>query len=208
MSFVSGRGENIAGLFTTDEEDRAGDMFGRGEGRPVIPYRINNLLYSFVAPFPPTPFAVEVFAGPAVKAGGSVVGDNTVGLAWDGATKMASPKQRIPQNTPVVFRVEKIEGNKLEVWTDGLPSLASLADSNEENGLPWGFRVPVLRPLTSSSGAKTPPTSTLPTVAEPLKVPGVDLPGEGSFSPLMIAAGLGVAAVAALLLLESKKKKD
>ena len=207
MTFVSGRRESINGLFTTEEEDRAGQMFGRGVGRPIIPNRVNNLLYSFSAPFPPPPFAVEIFAGRA-EAGFDPFSrkENTVGLAWDSATKMAAPPQLIRQDNKTTFRIDRVEGNRLEVWTDGL---IAPDKGNEDNGLPWGFKTPVLRPLTSSvpvPGAKPPPPpSTLPNVAAPIAVPGVDAPDARGLSPTMIAAGVGVVAVAALLLLGSSE---
>lgn len=201
MAYVS-RGQSVDGLFTTEEEDRAGAMFGRGAGRPIIKNRVNTLLYTFNAPFPPPPFAVEIFGGDVAP--GPNGDGNTVGLAWDSATKKAADARLIPEGTTATFRIDKVEGNRLELWTDGLVG----GKGNEDNGLPWGFRTPVLRPLVSSvappAGSKPPPPapSRLPSVPQPLTVPGVD---DSAGLSMTTKIGLGVGVVAVLLLLGGTK---
>lgn len=106
----------LRGLFSDDDTDRAERMFGDGfVGRPLTHQAINLLFRSWgAAELPPAPFVVKVTTDRGLPFGFASTG----GLAWDGATKMAVPKQVLTLNGSTFFRVEKVEGQRLELWID------------------------------------------------------------------------------------------
>jgi hypothetical protein len=106
----------LRGLFSDDPEDRAERMFGDGViGRPFSHKAMNVLFRSWgAAEFPPTPFAVRISADRGLPFSFASTG----GLAWDGATKLAVPKQVITLDGNTFFRVDSVEGQRLELWVD------------------------------------------------------------------------------------------
>ena len=106
----------LRGLFSSDPEDRAEKMFGDGVvGRPISHKAMNVLFRSWgVAELPPAPFVVRVSSDRGLPFGFATTG----GLAWDGATKLAVPKQVITLDGNTFLRVEKVVGQRLELWVD------------------------------------------------------------------------------------------